>query len=172
MPSTYTPIATTTLATVEQTVTFNSFAGYTDLMIVGAVKNTGGSPYVVSWGGIRFNGDTTGTNYSTTDMGGFNGPIPGAGSSRSVGNAQASINAFRSDNNYFGTFTVHIPNYATTTTYKQAIGISAGTINFAFQGVGLWKNTAAITSLTFVAEDVSAKFAIGTTFTLYGILAA
>jgi hypothetical protein len=89
-----------------------------------------------------------------------------------VGNALASTNVFRSDNNYFGTFTVHIPNYATTTTYKQAIGISAGTNNFVFQSVGLWKDTAAITSLTFVAEDATAKFAIGTIFTLYGILAA
>jgi hypothetical protein len=36
--STYTPIATTTLGSAQADVTFNSFSGYTDLVLVANVQ--------------------------------------------------------------------------------------------------------------------------------------
>jgi hypothetical protein len=39
-------------------------------------------------------------------------------------------------------------------------------------GVGLWRNTAAITSVSLVAESGSGDFQSGSTFRLYGIEAA
>jgi hypothetical protein len=171
MPSTFEPIQTTTLTSTENLVTFSSIPQtYTDLVLMCSVKNTGSSVYIVSWGGLRFNNDTTASNYSSTEN---LGAAVGTSSSRSVGNALASTNAFRSDNNYFNTSVVHIPLYATTTTYKNALGISTGTMNYVFQSIGLWKQTAAISTITFVSEDSSlSRFDIGTVFTLYGIKAA
>ena len=171
MPSTFEPIQTTTLTSTENLVTFSSIPQtYTDLVVIASVKNTGSSVYIVSWGGLRFNNDATNSNYSATDQ---TGGASGAVSSRSVGISLGSMNAFRDDNNYFGTSVIHIPCYTTTTTYKNALGISAGTMNFAWQGIGLWKSTAAINTITFVSEDSSlSRFAIGSTFTLYGIKAA
>jgi hypothetical protein len=36
--STYTPIATTTLGTAQSSVSFSSFSGYTDLVLVSSTK--------------------------------------------------------------------------------------------------------------------------------------
>jgi hypothetical protein len=173
MPSTYTPIATTTLTSTENLVTFNSFSGYTDLVIVASVKNTGSSVYVVSWGGIRFNGDTTANKYSNTSIVSSTAGAGSISTDSSVSNALACANVFRTDHDNFNTTVIHIPNYASTTTYKNALGTSTGSMRFVFESIGIWKDTAAITSLTLVSEDSSAsRFAIGSTFTLYGILAA
>jgi len=59
-------------------------------------------------------------------------------------------------------------NYSNTTTYKTFLGRGNDPSSFVRQGVGLWRNTAAITS--FSVSGVT--FSTGVTATLYGIKAA
>lgn len=159
--STYTPIATNTLGSATSSVTFNSFSGYTDLILV-----TAGTASTSGAGWLTFNGDspTSGSNYSNTSLYG-NGAT--AGSYRRT--SQARIN----DSLFYGTQCnniFHIMNYANTTTYKTVLlraNYPAGELNAT---VGLWRSTSAITSLTLTHSG--GNFSIGTTFTLYGIAAA
>ena len=173
MPLTYDTIATTTLSSTQNVVTFNSFAGYTDLVVIASVKNTGTSTYVVSWGGLRFNGDATANKYSNMAITSRVTPTNTLTSDSSVGNALACMNVFRNDHDNFNTTIIHIPNYASTTTYKNALGTSTGSMRFVFESIGIWKDNSAITSLSFISEDSSvSRFDVGSVFTLYGILAA
>jgi hypothetical protein len=68
---------------------------------------------------------------------------------------------------------VQIQNYSNTTTYKTALSRygSGGTSSATLAGVGLWRNTNAITSITIGITD-GFDFLSGAMFTLYGIKAA
>lgn len=165
MASTYTPIATYTVPSAQTSYTFNSFSGYTDLVLVasGTVSLDGRDP------SLRFNGDT-GNNYSYTNLSG-NGSS--ALSSRVSNNSyiQMTTNASWSSTVPCNTI-AHIQNYANSTTYKTTLNRSnaagyAGTD----ATVGLWRSTAAITSLTIFLPS-GHNFNTGSTFTLYGIQAA
>lgn len=168
---TYEPIATTTLGSSQSTITFNSFSGYTDLVLIVSARDS----RVADGDGIQlcFNSDTSpsGTNYSTTYL--DNGP----GSSRES-NARA-ISFFQiAGNNYasngYGTVIINIQNYANTSTFKTAIGGGGWAPNYMARSVGTWRSTAAITSLTIYPgfNGSGYTFAAGSTFTLYGITAA
>jgi hypothetical protein len=169
--STYTPIATTTLGSSQSTVTFNSFAGYTDLVLVVNARDSRSS----DGDGIQLccNSDTSpsGTNYSTTYI--DNGP-----SSSRESNARAISFYQIAGNNYasngYGTVIINIMNYSNSTTYKTAIGGGGFAPNYLARSVGLWRSTAAITSLTLYPgfNGSSYTFSTGSTFTLYGITAA
>jgi len=160
--STYTPIATTTLSSNQSSVTFNSFSGYTDLILITNPKSATGNQSIY----IQFNSDT-GTNYSRTVM-------YGDGSSASS-SRDSSYNYIRMGYNT-GAQTANITqiqNYSNSTTYKSTISRSntyAGSAGYVYASVGLWRNTAAITSI-LVGVDTG-NFESGSTFTLYGIAAA
>lgn len=165
MPKTYEPIATQTVGTATSTVTFSSIPQtYTDIVVASSIQVSGN---VNAW--MRFNSDS-GSNYSIT-------VLEGNGSSATSANAynqtQIQLDSVAYppfSGNSFAPGIVHINNYSNTTTYKTAL-IRA---NNAAVGLslfcGLWRNTAAITTITFIAGAVN--FAVGTTFTLYGIKAA
>ena len=165
--NTYTPLATNTLATDTQTITFSSISGsYTDLVIVGSVGRdaTGGSGI-----NMRYNGDTA-TNYSYTILEG-NGTS--ATSNRGTSTSLIYVGYDAAPTTTVGElmFVVNIMNYSNSTTYKTCIE----RINIASVSteaiIGLWRSTAAITSVSlFLGGTV--KFKTGSTFTLYGILAA
>jgi hypothetical protein len=158
--STYTPIATTTLGSTTSTVTFNSFSGYTDLIIISAAKSTGTTESIM----LRFNGDS-GNNYSFTYLFGTGS----AAASGRQSNLSFSLGGFASQN--YQANIVHIMNYANTTTYKTSLERRNDASSQVFQSVSLWRSTAAITSLTLQPEN-GQSFASGSTFTLYGIAAA
>jgi hypothetical protein len=61
-------------------------------------------------------------------------------------------------------------NYANTTTFKTHISRSNNSSNFVMATVGLWRSTAAITSITLLTNTAD-TFSVGSTFTLYGIKA-
>jgi hypothetical protein len=166
--STYTPIATQTLGSAQSSVTFNSFSGYTDLVLVGncGISNTGTTM------NMRFNGDT-GSNYSELTM-------SGNGSTASTSKANNITSAYLNDTTAFnssleGNFILNIMNYANTTTYKTVIGrvnrASTGDYPGAATWVNLWRSTSAISSLVMFPADGS-NIISGSTFTLYGILSA
>ena len=155
MPKTYTPIATQTLTTSAASITFSSIPStYTDLIMVfnGVADNN------VS---LRFNSDS-GTNYSSTR-------IRGDGSSASSSRFTSIASMYGSYDPGISTSTWQIMNYSNSATYKTALNRGGGSGTNVEAYVGLWRSTAAITSVTVI---VNGTFSIGSTFTLYGILKA
>ena len=63
-------------------------------------------------------------------------------------------------------------NYANTTTYKTAITRTTKAEGSTEASVGLWPNTAAISTVTVELSGSGNTFVAGSTFTLYGITAA
>jgi hypothetical protein len=161
--STYTPIATTTLGSSATSYTFSSIAGtYTDLVLVASGTST--NAYNST---LQFNGDT-GTNYSATVLSGS-----GSAASSYRNSSQTSMLI-----DYNGNFTssntstiISILNYSNTTTYKTALSRANNAAGGVDAVVGLWRSTAAITSIK-MAIGGGYSYATGTTFTLYGIAAA
>lgn len=159
MATTYEPIATTTVGTATDTVTFSSISGsYTDLIIV-----FNGTAAASTTAGLRFNSDT-GSNYSHTYILG-----DGSTAFSSRGSNTTFMNQFY-PNTTIGTVIFNIQNYSNTTTYKTVLTRVSNTGNYAGALVGLWRSTSAITSVTLFGNGTN--FATGSTFTLYGIKAA
>jgi hypothetical protein len=166
MPATYEPIATTTTGAGVSTITFSSItSAYTDLRI--AITFTGAAGG--TQGNLRFNGDS-GTNYSFTRLNG-NGSTASSGTNT---NANA---IYYGDYTAVGTSTT-IPEFSSIdifsyagSTFKTVLENSAADYNgsggVCYQ-VGLWRNTAAITSITLILQG-GTNFGTGSTATLYGI---
>jgi hypothetical protein len=159
--STYTPIATTTLVSAAASYTFSSIpSSYTDLVLVINANITSGSEDAA----IQFNGDT-GTNYSRTVV--FADSINGALSVRSTSQSRISVAGFSST---IGNAIIQVQNYSNTTTNKTALCRGNLTGQGTYAIAGLWRNTAAITSIT--VGTTGSTWTAGSTFTLYGIAAA
>jgi hypothetical protein len=166
--STYSTIATTTLGSAQATISFNSFSGYTDLVCIYSAQNTSASAQDVY---VQFNGDT-GSNYSATLLWGSGSS---AGSYRNSNDAAILLDFYGSagpTSGPFNTGIVNIMNYSNTATFKTVLGRTSRADNGVDAGIGLWRNTAAITSMTFRLSGSGNNFATGSIFTLYGISAA
>jgi hypothetical protein len=160
MAKTYTPIATTTINTSTNTVTFSSISSaYTDLVLVCNLLDTSNNQIAIQVG----NGSVdTGSNYSAT---------------RLIGNGSAASSAKTSAASYmymgisgtvFGTCLFNFQNYSNTTTFKTVLG-RTGHANYDVEStVGLWRSTAAINTI----KVYGFTNILGSTFTLYGILKA
>lgn len=167
MAITYEPISTTTLGSAAATVTFSSIPGtYTDLVLVcnGGITIAAGNAH------LRFNSDT-GSNYSFTDI---TGTGSAASSARGTNQTSCILNSYGyPENDMNWNCLVHIMNYSNTTTYKTLLSRSNQADNGVSALVGLWRSTAAITSIDIISIfSGSPQFSIGSTFTLYGIKAA
>jgi hypothetical protein len=164
--STYTPIATTTANGSVSTYTFSSIPStYTDLrLILNLGAQNAGNTY-----NLRVNGDT-GSNYSQTEMWGN-----GSAASSARRTSQTSIFAAGSRVGVPGTitamYTIDLMSYSNATTYKTFLNRQDAAAVGSLAAVGLWRSTSAITSITIFA-DGAGNFVSGSTFTLYGILAA
>lgn len=165
MPATYEPIATTTLASAANSITFSSItSAYTDLRLVLVATAA-----TADFARLQINADTA-TNYSITNL-------YGEGAS-AVSNRQ-STQAFNSitPNDQISTT---IPTMITADFFSYA-GSTNKTILYTnssdrngsgsvSRSVGLYRSTSAISSIkVYLATN---NFAIGTTATLYGILKA
>jgi hypothetical protein len=161
--STYTPIATTTLGSGQADITFTSFSGYTDLvLIVSGTPVTAGS-YNLE---MRFNGDTA-SNYSRTVLSG-DGSV--ASSSRNSSQTKIVITNEGNLTTTINNQTINIFNYSNSTTYKTVLARGNRANAGLDATVGLWRSTAAITSIVIFLTG--SNLATGTTATLYGISAA
>ena len=160
MPSTYTPIATSTMGSNTSSVTFSSISGtYTDLVLVVAGTLTTGTDNIV----MQFNGDT-GNNYSVTSLLGDGSSASSFRSSNIASAGRCAMGTSSSSAIY------SINNYSNATTYKTVIG-RGGMASYGVDArVSLWRNTAAITSI--VVFPTTYQFATGCVLTLYGIKAA
>ena len=154
-------IARTTLSAATSTVTFTGIPGsYTDLVLITNVGHASSDATV-----YQFNGDT-GSNYSRTYLSSFSTT---GNSGRNT--AETWINLQNQDvptTSVSQVQVANIMNYSNSTTYKTVIGRSNVGSAGVTATVGLWRNTAAITSITI--RTASVNFVAGSTFTLYGIV--
>ena len=170
LPDTSTEIAlaTTTLGTGANSITFSSIgSGYTDLRLVFVGIS---QPTNTRFPALRFNSDTN-TNYSNTLLQG-NGTT--ASSSRETSLSYISLTD--SSNGMSDTppinINIDIFSYAGSTN-KTCLITTAGDRNgsgVVVSRVGLWRSTSAITSIDLIGASGTGIFGIGTTATLYGIL--
>jgi hypothetical protein len=159
MPSTYDKIEAKTLGSASTSVTFSTIpATYTDLVLVLAGTIGSGNIDVA----VQVNGDT-GSNYSRTFLFGDGSSAASGRSSSASSWVPAGLSTTQ------GNMILQFMNYSNTTTNKTFIGRSSIPSVYAVATVGLWRNTAAINSITLSNTN---NFSTGSTFTLYGIKAA
>ena len=160
MPTTYEPIATTTISgTSTSSVTYSSLGSYTDIVLVINGYNSTDQNFR-----LRLNGDT-GSNYSVTRL---EGDGSSASSSRLTSQTSMILSAGIHTNP--GVYIAQIMNYGNSSTYKTVLTRSNIAANATCAFVGLWSSTSAVTSLTVLIN--SGYIVAGTTITLYGIAAA
>jgi hypothetical protein len=156
MTATYEPIATTTAGSAVTSVTFSSIPStYTDLVCVFHGATSAGVG-----GGLRFNSDT-GNNYGYVR-------VYGDGAA----NTDSASNSNHLPVSIIGTttsmFIAHVFNYKNTNLHKYAIGRSSWAQGTYVAGnLGEWRDTSAITSVTFM----NATYSTNSVFTIYGIKA-
>jgi hypothetical protein len=162
--STYTPIATTTLGSAVNSYTFTSISGsYTDLVLIVRGQFASGADYPV----FQFNGDTS-SNYSETNLKG-NGSVASSGYATS--RVFTSPSSFGAGTTEPFMFISNFNNYANTTTYKNVFSRWSNPAQETAATIGLWRSTAAITSIKIYGLT-GQTLAVGSNFTLYGILSA
>jgi len=169
--ATYEPIATTTLTSDENSITFSSISGaYTDLVIIVQVQSNATG---TSSNGMRCRINTdSGNNYSYNNLYGDGAAgasskeyavdyfIPGDIPQTSAGVRNLSI--------------ISIMDYANTTTFKTIVARGNWHEGTSCT-VALWRSTVAVTSVTISRNffiDSTSKVKSGSTATLYGIKAA
>ena len=164
--NTYTPIATTTLTSVTQNLSFTSIpATYTDLVLVLSLR----ASTTTSDAYFRYNNDSS-SNYSDTVLRG-NGSTASSVRDSGAPGMDIGVTAISTDAATFQTPTIiQIMNYANTTTYKTALIRTSNATAMVSAIVGLWRSTAAINEIDIVHRGTG--WDIGSTATLYGIAAA
>lgn len=163
MAKTYEPIATTTLSSRNNSITLNSIPStYTDLVLV----FVGGLDPSANELNLRLNSDT-GSNYSYTRIRG--------NSSSLASDRQSNVTEIHvgspGNSSIIGNSVIEILNYSNTATYKTVLARSNYTNRDVISTVGLWRNTAAINSITIKESSVNYLIA-GSTLTIYGVKAA
>jgi hypothetical protein len=171
--NTYVALRTETITTATPSVTFNlsGITGYTDLVVVISARSSRTS---LDWIKAQVNSDTT-TSYSYTQIQG-NGTAATSGRESTINSYGflGNIPGTDSASGTFGVSTVHFMNYSNPSVFKTVLarGNSNNSTGGTTDGiVGLWRNTAAITSILFYSGTGN-NFAVDSTFTIYGIAAA
>jgi hypothetical protein len=169
MPSTYTLISSNVLTTTTASVTFSAIPStYTDLVLRLSTRtdlaDTSENIYTT------FNGDTA-TNYSGTRVANYNNSVDSARNSSQVRFSQGPWSAGTNlTADTFANNEVYIPSY-TASANKPVSSFAAIENNaaaaFVIATANLWRNTAAITSVTMA--PYSGNFVSGSSFYLYGI---
>lgn len=163
MPTkTYKPIATTTLSSSVASYTFSSIpSNYTDLILAMSASITTAGNTIR----IQFNGDTAG-NYSYTALGATSGGPLGTRGSNTIFLPFWVFNGAAA--NQISANVVNINNYSNTTTFKTSIiRANYGDNGEATGLIGLWRSTAAISSISIFSS--AGNLGSGSQFTLYGI---
>lgn len=169
MPSTYTPIATTTLGSSTQTVTFSSIPStYTDLICVLNPAATSDAGSAIR---MRINGDTS-SNYSVTYLQGLGSS---ANSARESGTMMALGYQIGIYTGIKSIYLLHFMNYSNSSVYKTILMRSNNSNDGTSANVGLWQSTSAINEISFRVgnyDSPTSNWAANSMFTLYGIKAA
>ena len=172
MATTYEPIASQTLGSDTANIEFTSIPGtYTDLVLVltGRTSRTTDAFEAV---GMRFNSDS-GSNYSLTYLLG-SGAATASNRASNITNVEfARFNPSVSGNTSPAIAVAQIMSYASTSVFKTVLGSGAASAEAypVSRYVGLWRSTAAITSIR-LQTGLGPNFVSGATASLYGIKAA
>jgi hypothetical protein len=153
-------LATVSLTSTQTSIAFDSIPqNYTHLQVRGLHKqSTSGA-----WAIIQLNSDTTASNYTYHRLSGDG--------STAFAEANASINRTFTSYPHWGSVVIDVLDYANTSknttvrTLSGWDGNGSGEINFVSN---LWKNTAAVTTLTITLSS----FVQYSHFALYGIRTA
>jgi hypothetical protein len=155
-------------------ITFSSIPGtYTNLRIVVHGRDT--STIAANLGmRLRFNGDTTASNYTPEafDESLFGAQNTSSNTSSTAGMMMGRMPGSLNNANAVGHVEIFIPHYAGTSFYKIPSSIYSsyasnnGAPIVSGNDAAVWKNTAAITNIVITAAGVA--FVNGTTATLYG----
>lgn len=169
MPQTYEPIASYTLASTAGIITFSSIPQtYTDLILIQSARVS--SSYDIT--AIRVNSVTT--NYSGTYIEG-NGTSPTSGRGSSEIALRAGYVPGTSNASEWSAEIYHFMDFTNANKFKTVwsrTNFSGSSWGFNVQSkVSLVPTTSAITQITTQPVN-GALWAIGSTFTLYGIKAA
>ena len=169
MANTFVKIATVTVGSGgASNITFSSIVGtYTDLLLVHSTRTV--STGIAQASIIRFNGDTTSTNYTARRLLG-SGSAASSDQTPTIGSGGFSNNSSATASTFANT-SIYIPNYASSN-YKS-LSIDTVTENNATEAYMAilamrWSDTAAITSIVITNES-GGNFAEYSTATLYGI---
>ena len=159
------PISSTVVASTGSVTMSSIPATFQDLFLVVSARTDSST---LTSALLRFNGDS-GSNYSSTML---------------IGNGSSATSERYSNESFvrigyaigssqlasaYASQTIHILNYANTSTNKTVIARDASDTNgsgLTQLSAGLWRNTAAISSITYATSLVA-----GSTATLYGIRA-
>lgn len=170
--NTYTLISSNVLASSAATVTFSSIpATYTDLVLRGSVRGDLAGVFTNLF--IKFNSDTA-TNYSDTYLTTSNGTT--AMSARDTSQAIGYVgltDAATATTSTFGNFEIYVPSYGVSQNkpYLSMATLESNTASLGYANLalaGLWRNTAAMTSI-IISPDSGSNFVSGSSFYLYGI---
>jgi len=166
--NTYEPIATTTLTSAVSEVSLSSIPStYTDIIVVVTATTTADNADIQMY----FNSDNTSGLYSKTQLEGT-GSTAVSGRTSGANFIGLTSNLGVDDTNP-SIIILQFNNYSNTTTFKTVLSREtmwhSGASGTALR-VGLWRNTAAISSITLKVNGSTWKS--GSTFTLYGIKAA
>lgn len=161
MPATYEVIATATLSSTVDNLTFTSIPGtYTDLLIT----CSGSLNTLTNFMCLTINGDNSGL-YGTQE-------VRGTGTATQ---AEGRTNAVYSYGVIWGTTNSlalwQIFNYANTNMFKSILHRGGSVANDIVALTSTWRNTSAVTTVR-IDSGGSRLFSIGTMVTLYGIKAA
>ena len=149
-------IANITLGASTASVAFNNIPqSYRDLRLVTTASSAGGDNIMA-----RFNGDSSSVYARIIAAGTGSAAISG-------GSNYAELYL-----STLGTVTalgeLNVFDYSQTDRHKVSLIRGSDSSNFVFMSANRWPNNAAITSITVFCGSA---FAVGSTFTLYGVLA-
>ena len=166
MPNNYVLLERIELNATALSVSFDNIpqTGYTDLKLVWSARRQVNPGYAL----VNFNNLAT-ANFSNRVLEG-NGASASSFVNGSTNYAGALVAAADTANT-FGSSEMYIPNY-TSSNFKsysiEAVSENNGTTAYADMISGLWSNTAAINAIKLTTHD-GASFAVGSTFSLYGV---
>ena len=165
MATTYTLISSVTVgATAVASMNFTSIpATYTDLKVVISARNETGPAGNILMG---FNSSTS--SFVNLFIQGDGAGVAASSVAQMIGDMDGSGETA----NTFNNVEVYIPNYLVSQNKQISIfGLNETNATAASMAAvaSLWRNTAAITSITLDPLDGAATFQIGSSFYLYGI---
>jgi len=172
MSNTFVKISTVTVGSGgAASIAFTSIPQtYTDLKLVTSLR--GAAAAVRGTVRVTFNGIST--NYSGRTVRGYDNTTTDSTTSSTSYFDIWRIPAATNTASVFSNDEIYLPNYASSN-YKSfaadntsETNLSSGNTNYLSMSSGLWSNTAAITSITFVIADAT-NFVEYSTATLYGI---
>lgn len=171
MAVTYEPIASVTLGADAADITFSSIgSGYTDLVLVAAVRGTTAAATETIY--LRVGNATidTGNNYSATTLYGDGTSAASGRTSSTSLITGGGIYAASASADLFSVYTVNLMSYANTNVNKTTLSATATPGAVVNRIVGLWRSTSAITTVRILPGANNLK--AGSTASLFGVKAA